>query len=209
MSCVTDAIKTRRSIRKYSTRKITKKTLNEILEAARWAPSAHNAQPWRFSVLTEASAKKVLAEAMAKAWVKDLIKDDASAELPEKLPARSVERFTSAPVIVVACVTMMEMPKRADDDGQKIERDLAIQSLGAAIQNMLLKAHSKGLGACWFCAPIFCKNAVRKALRFPEDFEPQALITMGYPAEKPKAPTRKPFQDIFRSGYWAEKHSEA
>jgi F420 biosynthesis protein FbiB-like protein len=207
MSWVTDAIKTRRSIRKYSTRQVTKATLDEILEAARWAPSAHNAQPWRFAVLTDSPTKKVLAEAMAKALVEDLIKNKVSAKLAEKLAKRSIERFTRAPVMVVACVTMMEMPKRADDDGQETERDLAIQSLGAAIQNLLLAAHSKGLGACWFCAPNFCKNVVREVLHFPQSFEPQALVTMGYPDEKPEAPERKPFQDIFSLGYWTLRKS--
>jgi coenzyme F420-0:L-glutamate ligase/coenzyme F420-1:gamma-L-glutamate ligase len=191
-------IKTRRSIRKYSPRKVTKKTLNEIFEAARWAPSAHNAQPWRFVVLTESSAKMVLADAMAKAWIKDLAKKDTSAEIAEKLAKRSIRRFAKAPIIVVACLTLLDMPKPLDEEGRKIERDLAIQSLGASIQNMLLAAHSRGLGACWFCAPIFCKDEVREVLRLPADFEPQALITLGYAVEKPEAPPRKLLQDILR-----------
>ena len=191
-------IKTRRSIRKYSPRKATKKTLNEIFEAARWAPSAHNAQPWRFVVLTESSAKMVLADAMAKAWIKDLAKKDTSAEIAEKLAKRSIRRFTKAPIIVVACLTLLDMSTPLDEEGRKIERDLAIQSLGASIQNMLLAAHSRGLGACWFCAPIFCKDEVGEVLRLPADFEPQALITLGYAAEKPEAPPRKLLRDILR-----------
>ena len=205
MSNVIENIKQRRSIRKYSSTRVPREILNEILEAAQWAPSAHNAQPCRFIILTQTKSKKNLAVAMAKARTKDLIKDNVSLELRQRINEASVQRFTNAPVLVIACITMAEMTKYPDDQRQKNERYLAIQSLGAAIENMLLAAHSKGLGACWFCAPIFCKDAVRRVLRIPEDVEPQALVGMGYPTEKPSAPLRKPFQDIFYFDYWSRK----
>jgi coenzyme F420-0:L-glutamate ligase/coenzyme F420-1:gamma-L-glutamate ligase len=207
MNTLIDAITKRRSIRKYTTRKVSKETCDEILEAATWAPSAHNAQPWRFTVLTEASTKEALAGAMAKAWIEDINKKNTSPEFSQKLVSRSIERFTTAPVVVVACVTMAELPKPVEDGRREIERDLALQSLGAAIENLLLAAHSKGLGACWYCAPIFCKNIVKEILRLPTSFEPQALVTIGYPSKIPRTPERKPFQDIFRIGYWDEKSS--
>jgi coenzyme F420-0:L-glutamate ligase/coenzyme F420-1:gamma-L-glutamate ligase len=198
MNTLIDAITKRRSIRKYTTRKVSKETCDEILEAATWAPSAHNAQPWRFTVLTEASTKEALAGAMAKAWIEDINKKNTSPEFSQKLVSRSIERFTTAPVVVVACVTMAELPKPVEDGRREIERDLALQSLGAAIENLLLAVHSKGLGACWYCAPIFCKDVVKEILRLPTSFEPQALVTIGYPSEIPATPKREPFQDIFR-----------
>jgi coenzyme F420-0:L-glutamate ligase/coenzyme F420-1:gamma-L-glutamate ligase len=204
MSSVIDAIKQRRSIRKYSNRRVSKRILNEILDTARWAPSAHNAQPWRFIILADKSSKKNLSQAMAEAWMSDLDEDGVAPQLRKNLFATSNKRFTSAPVVVVACITMADMKIYKDESRQKSERDLAVQSLGAAIQNVLLAAHAKGLGACWFCAPIFCKNVVREVLHFPQSFEPQALVTMGYPDEKPEASERKPFQEIFRSEYWTE-----
>jgi coenzyme F420-0:L-glutamate ligase/coenzyme F420-1:gamma-L-glutamate ligase len=207
MNTLIDAITKRRSIRKYTTRKVSKETCDEILEAATWAPSAHNAQPWRFTVLTEASTKEALAGAMAKAWIEDINKKNTSPEFSQKLVSRSIERFTTAPVVVVACVTMAELPKPVENGRREIERDLALQSLGAAIENLLLATHSKGLGACWYCAPIFCKNIVKEILRLPTSFEPQALVTIGYPSKIPRTPKRKPSQDIFRIGYWNEKSS--
>jgi coenzyme F420-0:L-glutamate ligase/coenzyme F420-1:gamma-L-glutamate ligase len=205
MSNVTDAIRNRRSIRRFSPKPVPEKTLQEVLDAARWAPSLHNAQPWRFSVLTETSTKKALAEAMAKTWVEDSIRKKVPAELAEKRAKRSVERFTRAPVVLVACVTMTEMPEHADKNEKEIERDLAIQSLGAAIQNMLLAASANGLGGCWWCAPAFCKRVVREVLRLPESYEPHALVTMGYPDERPETPERKPFREVVRYGFWTEK----
>jgi coenzyme F420-0:L-glutamate ligase/coenzyme F420-1:gamma-L-glutamate ligase len=205
MSHVTDVIKKRRSIRKYSSRRISTEGLNEILGAARWAPSVHNAQPWRFIALIDRSLKRELAEAMANAWEADMIKDGAPSEDSENQRKASVERFTRAPVLIVACLTMRDMISYADESRQKSEHDLAVQSLGAAIQNMLLVAHSKNLGACWFCAPIFCKETVRQVLKIPEDVEPQALIAIGYPAEKPPVPNRKPPQDYAFLDCWGKK----
>jgi coenzyme F420-0:L-glutamate ligase/coenzyme F420-1:gamma-L-glutamate ligase len=205
MDNIMDLIKERRSIRKYSSRPISTAVLNEILEAARWAPSAHNAQPWRFIALIDRSLKRELAEAMAKAWEADMIKDGAPSEASENQRKASVERFTRAPVLIVACLTMRDMISHADESRQKSEHDLAVQSLGAAIQNMLLVAHSKNLGACWFCAPIFCKETLRQVLKIPEDAEPQALIAIGYPAEKPHVPCRKPLQDYAFLGCWGKK----
>ena len=205
MSNVIENIKQRRSIRKYAPTQVPKEILHDVLEAAQWAPSAHNAQPCRFIILTQKNSKKNLAVAMAKARTEDLIRDNVPLELIQRINKASVERFTNAPVLVIACITMAEMMKYPDEQRQKNERDLAIQSLGAAMENMLLAAHSEGLGACWFCASIFCKDTVRRVLRIPEDVEPQALVAMGYPSEKPSVPLRKPFQDIFYYDSWRHK----
>ena len=70
-----DLIKGRRSIRKYSSKEVPRDILFNILEAARWAPSAHNAQPWRFIVITERSLKRKLAEQMAGEWTKDMTRN--------------------------------------------------------------------------------------------------------------------------------------
>lgn len=186
MSDVLDAIKERRSIRKYLDRPVPKKAIEEILATADWAPSAHNAQPWRFIVLADGSIKRKLAEAMAKSWAADMAKDGTTVE-PEKLKVRA-ERFATSPVLILACLTMDGMRKFSDEQRQNIERDSAMQSLGAALQNLLLAAHVKGLGACWFGAPAFCKEIVRTVLKIPDNVEPEALIMMGYPAEKPPVP---------------------
>lgn len=205
MSSVIDAIKTRRSIRKYFPRKVSTELIKVVLEAARWAPSAHNAQPWRFIILVDKVLQTDLAEAMVNAWMADMTNDGISAEVSEPKAKASLERFTQAPALIVACLTMKDMVQYADESRQKCERDLAVQSLGAAIQNMLLTAHAEGLGACWFCAPIFCKDAVRRVLQIPKDVEPQALIALGYAAEKPRAPFRKHLRSYsFLSG-WGKK----
>ncbi len=205
MFTVIDALKSRRSIRKYTPQPVPTEILEEILNASTYAPSAHNTQPWRFIILTETQQKRSLAQAMAQAWLADLQKDGTPQENGASLADASVERFTNAPILVVTCLTLKDMQQYPDAERQKSERDLAVQSLSAAIQNMLLATHAKGLGACWYCAPVFCKAAVRQALQIPDDVEPQALITIGYPAEKPNAPPRKTLRSVAYVDMWGKK----
>jgi len=201
---ILEIIKSRRSVREYLPMQVSNKVLFRILEAARWAPSAHNAQPWRFVTIRDAALKRKLAEAMANRWDKDMRKDNVPPEEREKLVKTSIERFTRAPIVIVACLTMEDMDKYPDKRRQKIEYVMAVQSFAAAIENMLLAAHAEGLSSCWFCAPLFCPDTVRKILNISNHVDPQALITIGYPIEKPNPPPRKPLEKIVHQEYWRE-----
>jgi len=172
------------------------------LEAATWAPSAHNAQPWRFIVIDDLKVKQRLAEAMAKEWDKDLREDGLSPEDRERLTKASITQFTQPPILIVACLTMEDMDTYPDERRQKAEYLTAVQSVAASIQNLLLGAHAEGLGTCWFCAPLFCQETVREVLGAPKDVEPQALITLGYPDEKPEAPPRKTLKSVTSQNCW-------
>ncbi len=199
---IKEVIAQRRSIRKYTAQAVPKALVLEVLEAARWAPSAHNAQPWRFITVFDGVVKRRLAEAMADAWVKDVAKDGLVVE--QSLLDASIQCFSNAPVLIVACLSMESMTKYLDAKRQQCEHDLAVQSLGAAIQNLLLSAHERGLGACWFATPVFCKEAVRTVLAVPEDVEPQAIVLMGYPNEKPDAPKRKTLDEFCFVDAWSK-----
>lgn len=195
-----DALTQRRSIRKYTNQPVPYQIVLEVLEAASWAPSAHNSQPWRFIILRDNKLKSRLAEQMAEAWALDLKRDGLSIE-NEKVVERR-DRFANAPVLILACVTMEGLRKFQDSEKQGFERDLAVQSLGAGLENLLLTAHAAGLGACWFCAPAFCKDTVRKVLKIPDSVEPSALVLMGYPAESPVAPIRKKVKEYCFLDVW-------
>lgn len=196
--------KNRRSVQDYSLREVSNKVLLEILEAARWAPSAHNAQPWRFIVVRDPDVKRELAKAMAGRWDKDMSENGVPLENRESLIKTSVRRFTNAPILIVACLTMEDMDRYPDRRRQKIEYIMAVQSVTAAIENMLLAAHAEGLGSCWFCAPLFCQDVVRKVLRVPRYVEPQALVTLGYSTERLEPPPRKLLQEIVYQDRWGE-----
>jgi F420 biosynthesis protein FbiB-like protein len=197
-------IKDRRSVKEYLPRKVSKEILFRILEAGKWAPSAHNAQPWRFIVIRDSAIKQKLAKDMACRWNEDMSKNGLPGKQRESIMKVSTERFGNASVIIVACLTMEDMDEYKDERRKKIEYVMAVQSVAAAIENILLAAHCEGLGACWFCAPLFCPDIVRKTLKIPEHLDPQALITLGYPARKPNSPLRKSLDDIVHQEWWED-----
>ncbi len=200
-----ESIRNRRSIRKYQLKEVPCELILEILEATSWAPSPHNCQPWRFIVIQDTKTKEELAEAMAEAWAVDLIRDGATVEKAMRM--ERVKRFANAPALILACLTMEGLRKFSDAERQNFERDLAVESLGATIENMLLVAHSIGLGACWFCSPAFCKQTVREKLKIPLDVEPSALIILGYPNEKPPTPAKKPLREVCYLDVWGRELS--
>ncbi len=97
---------------------------------------------------------------------------------------RSYQRITGAPALVLVCLTMVDMDSYPDAKRQRNEWVMAAQSTAMAGQNLLLAAHALGLAACWMCAPLFCPETVKATLGLPEEWQPQGLITLGYPAEK-------------------------
>ena len=179
-----DAIRNRRSVRRYKPEPIPRDVIETLLTAAIWAPSAHNRQPWRFAVIEVQAVKEKLARAMGQQLRHDLEADHVPEAVILKDVNRSHKRIISAPVLIVLCLTMKDMDSYPDEKRTQHETTMAIQSVAMAGQNLLLAAHNAGLGACWMCAPLFCPNVVRQALDLPEDWQPQALLTVGYPLQQ-------------------------
>ncbi|MDX1614046.1 MAG: nitroreductase family protein [Candidatus Promineifilaceae bacterium] len=192
-----DHLQSRRSIRRYRPAPVSRQTLEQLLTAAMWAPSAHNRQPWRFAVITLAETKDRLARAMGRRLRHDLSQDQVPPAIIEKDVNRSYQRITSAPALILISLTMADMDRYPDPARQRSERIMAVQSTAMAGQNLLLAAHTAGLGACWMCAPLFCPDVVRQTLDLPQDWEPQGLITLGYPAQE-KTKARQPLSTRVR-----------
>ena len=72
---------------------------------------------------------------------------------------------------------------------------MAVQGTAMAGQNLLLAAHALGLGACWMCAPLFCPEVVAAELELPPDWQPQGLVTLGWPAQTRRR-GRKPLAEV-------------
>lgn len=187
-----DAISRRRSIRRYFDISISDEQVECLLSAAGWAPSAHNRQPWRFSVLRARSAKQQLADAMGAKLQADRRKDGDPETIIAGDVSRSRVRIATAPLAIVISLSLVDMDSYPDERRTDAERVMAIQSTAMAVQNLLLAATSLGLGACWMCAPLFCPETVKEALRMPADWEPQALVTVGVPANEGKPARRLP-----------------
>ncbi|MDW8022237.1 MAG: nitroreductase family protein [Nitrososphaerota archaeon] len=196
-------LKSRRSIRKYKPSMVSREVVKSILDLASWAPSAHNAQPWRCIIIDDEGVKARLAREMGRAWLSDMARDGVPREKAEKIvEVESWERITKSPIVIIVCLTMEDMHKYPDRRRRKAEYVMGVQSVAAYIQNLLLSAHYHGLGACWVCAPLFCPNVVKKTLNLPRNFEPQAMITMGYADEQPLPPPRKGVDTVCAFNFW-------
>jgi coenzyme F420-0:L-glutamate ligase/coenzyme F420-1:gamma-L-glutamate ligase len=191
---VSELIKTRRAIRRYQNKPISREQIAHLLDLACWAPSAHNRQPWRFAVLTQPTDKARLARAMGERLRQDRTADGDPPDDIERDVARSYVRITGAPVVIVVCLSMIEMDVYPDPQRGHHEWVMAAQSVSMAAQNLWLAAHSQGLAACWLCAPLFVSNLVRETLDLPADWEPLGLMTLGYPAEE-KTKTRQSLEE--------------
>jgi F420 biosynthesis protein FbiB-like protein len=189
-------IQERRSIRRFDGSAIPPETLQRVLEAAAMAPSAHNRQPWRFVILTALDDKRSLANALGEELREDRLADGDDPGQIEKDVAQSIERITNAPVVVIACLSMEAMDVYPDERRKTAEYIMAVQGVSMAAQNLLLAAHTEGLGACWLCAPLFSKDEVREELSLPDGWDPQGLIILGYPAEAGKERPRRPMEEV-------------
>lgn len=170
-----ELIKTRRSIRAYEDKPVAKAQMDMLLEAAIWAPSSHNSQPWHFTVIKNDGLGKPLNEA-TKAW---LLRSENTTH--QKLGKRP-DLFYQAPVIVVV-------------SGKKDLRS-AIIDCSAAVQNMLLMAHDLGLATCWngLVTNLFLDEPDHpsiKALKIPEGYTPFYAVAVGHPVHQQEAPQRK------------------
>lgn len=186
----------RHSVRKYDDRPVPRTLIETVLEAARWAPSPHGAQPWRFAVLTNPQPKRLLASAMAEAWKRNLEMDQQSEDVVTVRLDKSRNRILGAPVVIIPCLHLADLDRYPDAERQAAEEVMAVQSLGAAIQNLLLSAYTVGLDGGWMCAPLFCPDVVCAALGLDAALVPQALITLGYAASDPPRRERLSVGDL-------------
>jgi nitroreductase len=159
-----EAISSRRSIRSYQEKEIPDEIISKLLEAARWAPSAGNKQPWRFVVIKEPYKIKLI-------------------------KSISMGMRETPPLIMVACI---EKGTEA-----KVIEDTKYLDIGAAIQNLLLAAHSQGIGACWIVSTNWSGVSSAIDLNNNKNIQPISLISLGYPSEESlRERKRKPLNEI-------------
>jgi len=200
---ILDAVRGRRSVRRYLDRDVPADLVDRVLEAARWAPSPHGRQPWRFAVVTEDATKERLADAMGEEWRANLQMDGQDAEVVERRLEGSRRRLLDAPVLILLCLYLEDLDAYPDETRQESETTMAVQSLGAAAQNVLLAAYELGLDAGWMCAPLFVPRKVSEVLGLDPKLVPHALLTLGYAeGDPPQRRSRKPLDElvVFRDG---------
>ncbi len=161
-----EAIKTRRSIRRYKPTPVPENLLKDVLNAARLAPTANNSQPWRIIVVKDEDAKLKLAAA-----------------------ANGQRFMAQAPLVLVACGV-------PDEAFQTVGGYMSSHVMDAtiAVDHLTLAAHSLGLGTCWIA--WFKEDKVKDALGVPEDVRVIAMTPLGYPDEAPARPMRKNLEEL-------------
>jgi nitroreductase len=163
-----ELVTSRRSVRSFRTDPVSNEELTPLFEAMRWAPSAGNAQPWRLHVVRPSALRQRLAEA-----------------------ALGQRFIAQAPVVLVVAVELAEAQRAYGSRGTDL---YGLQDTAAALQNALLAAAAAGLGSCWVGA--FREELVSEALNLPATHRPVALVPVGWPAETPQAPARRPLKDL-------------
>lgn len=179
MNSVIENIKSRRSVRVYSDRKIERETLNEILDAGRWAPSAVNEQPWRFVVAESDSFRKKLAAFALPYYIKWI------AGMPSEVAKRITDRNADMPDPVyygAAAIVFVIGKGMAADMGCSM-----------ACQNIMLAARSMDIGSCWVYTGslVVAEKEMKDALELKEGEQIYGPIILGYPKSGFPPPTER------------------
>ena len=185
-----DAIAARRSIRKFKHVPIPEEVMQKILTAAIQAPSASNRQPWRFIIIQGEKKVKMLR------ILRDRITRDKARGEDIGSSEWSAHVMEEAPVTVFVFNPEGLRPWRKHTTEQMFMDVLDIQSIGAAIQNMLLAAEDQGLGSLWICDVFIAYKKLCKWLG--EKGELIAAVSFGYADESPTARPRKPMSEVVR-----------
>jgi len=158
----------RRSVRAYTSEEVSEEEVEKLIEAARWAPSAGNIQPWEFVIVTNAETKRRLAEA-----------------------ALHQTFIEEAPVVIVVCA---DLERSSWGYGSRGVNLYCLQDTAAAIENILLAATALGLSTCWVGA--FHEDEVAKVINTPRGVRPIAIVPVGRAAEKPRVPRKRSLVEI-------------
>jgi 5,6-dimethylbenzimidazole synthase len=175
---VIEAIKSRRTIRSYTRKEVPSEYIDIILDAAHWAPSAANRQPWQFIVIRDKAVEKK---------IQKLVEENRELTISiQKEPFKTgfskyeTSWISKAPVHIVVCADPKKTgPHAGGEETYKY-------ASGAAVQNLMLAAHSLGLGTCWLT--MFNKDKLRALLGIPMEIDIIGVITVGYPKYVPDTP---------------------
>jgi len=186
-----DAIAARRSIRKFKSESLPEDAMETILKAATLAPSGKNRQPWQFYVVGEDKRNEmidIMRDALA-AW-KERGEDTGSAKW-------TTDIMETAPATVFVINPDGVDPWEPHTVDQQFQELVDTQSIGAAIQNMLLAAQDLGIGSLWICDVLYAITELKTWLGAQGELI--AAVSFGIPDEAPSARPRKPMDEVVRT----------
>lgn len=193
---VLEAVKTRRSVRRFKPTPVPEEALEQVMEAARWAPSWANTQCWRFIVVRESRLKAELAATLRGRPA------EGTGEAGRNAAANAL---LQAPLVIVACAELGKsgyfQGRVSTDKGDWYMFDVAL-----AMQNLVLAAHSLRLGTVY--VGLFDAEEAALILHVPDGFRVVSMTPLGYPDEQPGARPRKELSEIvFYDGYGQSRGS--
>lgn len=179
-----EAIKARRSVGKVKSDLVEKEKIEQLLEAASWAPNHYQTEPWRFFVLT-GEGRHPLGRILAEIIKEDM--DDPTSEENQKKLQKAMEKPFRAPVVIAVAVTPSQAPK--------VIRIEEIGAVAAGIQNMLLMAHGLGLGAIWRTGKATYHPKMKELFGLKEKDEVLGFVYVGARDSWTPTKTRTSFQE--------------
>ncbi len=180
-----EAIKTRRSVRKFSGKPVEPEKLQAVLEAAAQAPSWANMQCWRFIVVTDQAVKERISDL---SYVEAFFATRGYSSNPAQ------KALAEAPVVVVACADPTE-------SGTLRGQQYYLTDMGIAAENLMLAAHAQGLGSVF--VGVFQEEELGELLEIPPDIRIVGLFPLGYPLGEVKGGgARKPLKQIVHYEKW-------
>lgn len=191
-----------RAMRRLKTDPLPEETLIRLVEAANQGPTAGNAQPGRWIIVTDAGVKAELAELNRKAIDKSYPAPDPDA--PKTAFRWQYENLQHVPALIIACVSRRNKPADSFYAGVTTGG-----SIWPAVQNLLLAARALGIGACPTTLPLQDREKAKSVLGLPEHIEPICLIPVGYPKGKFGPVARRPLEQILHRDRWNSKKDEA
>ncbi len=195
--CLDEVVKTRYSVRVFEDKPVPRELIEKILEAGVRAPTAGGGEQWFFIVAEKEGVRreihKLLVEAH-KLYATRVLREPLSEDKVSKWISRMESGMYLAPVYIACYIDLRR--RLYSDEYLELERTWAIQSLSAAIENMILEAWNHGLGCVWLGVPLLMKKEFDALLKPPENCELQAIIAIGYPAMKGKAKPRRSLSEV-------------
>lgn len=190
-----DSIKERRSIRKYKDVLVERKVIDKIIEAGMLAPSAKNRQPWKYIVYTNDSKDRLLDE-MEKGFQREqhgtAILPDSAYGLPDAFNTLRIMR--QVPVLIIVLNINGQSPFKSISTDKRVTEICDSLSIGASIENMLLKATELGLGTLWIANTCFAYDELVDYIGTENQLI--GAVSLGYADEAPVARPRKKIQDV-------------
>lgn len=193
------ALRARRSVRRFRPDPVSRETLETLLEAASWAPSAGARQDWEFTAVASEPLKSRMAEAVTHRW-RELLDVCPSQAVRESLGAYAgnFDWFSRAPVVLAVWARRPEafLTRLLEHDAAAVAGSRT--SAAMACQNLMLAATALGLGSCCLTGPLAAADALRELLEVDRRRDLVCLIALGYPSETPSPAPRRPVSQIAR-----------